>query len=161
MTSRLSKILAAAMAIAVLCVPAQAGLAQSPVLNDDVLDVAKQLNCPTCAGRNLADCPTDTCLQWKTEIAAQLQQGKTAAEVMAYFQQRFGTTVLQEPPQAGQTLLLWVVPVVGFVALAIAALVVIRRASQPQRAAPLGAAAAPEAATAPEDPFVTELERQV
>lgn len=157
MRRRVAKAMLAVLALVVLCAAAPAVLAQSPVLNDDVLEVAKQLNCPTCAGRNLADCPTDTCLQWKTEIAAQLQQGKTAADVMAYFQQRFGTTVLQEPPKAGQTLVLWVVPVVAFVGLAVAAVIVVRRASQPRPASVPAAGGQ----TPAEDPFAAELERQV
>lgn len=155
MTRHIARVLLAICALASLCASARATQAQSPVLNDDVLEVAKQLNCPTCAGRNLADCPTDTCLQWKTEIAAQLQQGKTASDVMAYFQQRFGTTVLQEPPKAGQTLVLWVIPVVALVALAIAAVVVIGRSSRP------ATATTPGDKPPPDDPFVAELERQV
>ncbi len=89
-------------------------VAQTPApLDDEVHDIAKQMNCPTCAGRNLADCPTETCAQWKQEIGAQLQAGKTSQEVLDYFEARFGPTVMQEPPKEGAVLALWVVPVLG------------------------------------------------
>lgn len=74
--------------------------AQVPAPDEPTYRIAKQLNCPTCAGRNLADCPTETCAQWKAEIKAQLDAGKSAEEVLAYFQDRFGPTVLQERPRA-------------------------------------------------------------
>lgn len=136
---------------------ASAVSAQSPILTDDVHDIAKQLNCPTCAGRNLADCPTETCNQWKSEIAAQLQQGKNSTEIVTYFEQRFGTTVLQEPPKAGQTLVLWIVPVVAFAALAGAAVLAVRRASRRSQATAPGDRAVGEG----DDPYAAELERQV
>ena len=47
--------------------------AQDGSLEEQTREIAKNLNCPTCAGRNLADCPTDTCAQWKGEISTQLK----------------------------------------------------------------------------------------
>lgn len=96
---------------------------------DQMYQIAKQLNCPTCAGRNLADCPTDTCTQWKQEIVSQLQAGKSGDEVLAYFRARFGDQVLQEPPKEGFTLLMWVVPVVAAAVLILIAIWVARRAA--------------------------------
>lgn len=130
--------------------------AQSPEFDDDVRKVAKKLNCPTCSGRNLADCPTETCLQWKSEIRAQLDSGKSSDEVLEYFQSRFGTTVLQEPPKAGNTLALWLVPVGAALMLLGGGTLVMRRIA---RRTPAMAPVAAGAAGA--DPYVSELERQV
>ena len=91
--------------------------AQAVDPSDKVHDIAKRLNCPTCAGRNLADCPTDTCMQWKQEIRSQLETGKTDDQVIAYFYDRFGSVVLQEPPREGLLLLVWILPIFGLVAL--------------------------------------------
>lgn len=129
--------------------------AQSPEFDDDVRQVAKKLNCPTCSGRNLADCPTETCLQWKSEIRAQLDSGKSSDEVLQYFQSRFGTTVLQEPPKAGNTLALWLVPVGAALMLLGGGALVMRRIA---RRAPMPATAT---AAAHADPYVSELERQI
>jgi len=129
--------------------------AQAPAPDEPTYRVAKQLNCPTCAGRNLADCPTETCAQWKAEIKAQLDAGKSAEEVLVYFQERFGPTVLQEPPKSGVTAPLWAAPVgAAMIFLAIAGLVMWRTAQR-------NTGAPAPAITSDSDPFIAELERQV
>ncbi len=105
-------------------------VAQTPNPSDETYTIAKQLNCPVCAGQSLADCPTDTCMQWKQEIRDQLQQGQTPQQVIDYFQSRFGPGVLQEPPKQGAVLILWVLPVIGLAGLAVGALIVLRRISR-------------------------------
>lgn len=132
--------------------------AQPPAPDEPTYRIAKQLNCPTCAGRNLADCPTETCAQWKAEIKAQLDAGKSAEEVLAYFQDRFGPTVLQEPPKTGITATLWAAPVGAAAIFLILAGLVMWRTSQ--RHAPAGHATA-ASVNANNDPFVTELEEEV
>jgi cytochrome c-type biogenesis protein CcmH/NrfF len=140
--------------------------AQAPVPDDQTYRIAKQLNCPTCAGRNLADCPTDTCTQWKNEIKAQLDQGKNAEDVLAYFEARFGPTVLQEPPKDGTTAILWAAPVGAAIVFFGVVGVVMWRMSQRRSAHTVAATAAigPNTsahASAAADPFVSELEREV
>lgn len=130
-------------------------LAQVPAPDEETYRIAKQLNCPTCAGRNLADCPTETCAQWKAEIKAQLDAGKSAQEVLDYFQARFGPTVLQEPPKTGVTAPLWAAPVGAALVFLIAAAIVMWRTSR--RHAPTTFAAAGSNA----DPFVAMLEEEV
>jgi cytochrome c-type biogenesis protein CcmH len=82
---------------------------------DRINVIAEQLNCPTCTGINLADCRTQTCTQWKEQIKDLLDQGKSDQEVLDYFVAQYGTQVLQEPPKAGFTLSLWVLPVIMIV----------------------------------------------
>jgi cytochrome c-type biogenesis protein CcmH len=79
---------------------------------DRVNEIAKKLNCPTCAGINLADCRTLTCEQWRNQINDLVKQGYSDQEVLDYFVTRFGEQVLQEPPKSGSTLFLWVLPVI-------------------------------------------------
>lgn len=142
------------LAMLLLAMPA---FAQAPAPDDETYHIAKKLNCPTCAGRNLADCPTDTCTQWKNEIRAQLDQGKTSDEVLDYFEARFGSTVLQEPPKEGSTAILWAAPVGAAVVFFIGAIIVMMRVSK--RNTPAMATATPAPASA--DPFVSQLEEDV
>lgn len=90
-------------------------LAQEPTY-DDISEVAKNLNCPTCQGINLSDCRTLTCEQWREQIGELLAQGYSEQEVLDYFAERYGTQVLQEPPRSGFTLLLWILPVIALLA---------------------------------------------
>lgn len=79
---------------------------------DRVNEIAKNLNCPTCAGINLADCRTLTCEQWRNQINDLIEQGYSDEEVLNYFTARYGEQVLQEPPKSGWRLFLWVLPFV-------------------------------------------------
>lgn len=142
--------LAVHLGLPIIAMPAMAQT--SP--EDQMYTIAKKLNCPTCAGRNLADCPTDTCTQWKNEIIDQLKQGKTSEEIVVYFEARFGSTVLQEPPKTGFTLWMWLIPIVALIGLGVVVLTVI------QRSARMGPAPAKAASTS-DDPYAAELERQV
>lgn len=131
-----------------------------PNTDDSTYKVAKQLNCPTCAGRNLADCPTETCNQWKSEIKAQLEAGKNSQEILAYFQARFGETVLQEPPKSGITFTLWVLPILGAITLIAGGIFTIRRATHLPNQTQVGASTiSPKIVT--EQRFIEQLEQQV
>jgi len=152
----LAKMLCALVCALLGWLTADVAYAQLPAPDEETYRIAKQLNCPTCAGRNLADCPTETCAQWKAEIKAQLDQGRSAQEVLDYFQARFGTTVLQEPPKSGSTAPLWAAPIGAALVFLIGAGLAMWRTSQ--RNAP---AAAPTPQADGEDPFVAALERQV
>ncbi|MCS6772920.1 MAG: cytochrome c-type biogenesis protein CcmH [Thermoflexales bacterium] len=147
-------LVAVLVGIVMLLAPSRAAQAQGLGPGDETYRIAKQLNCPTCAGRNLADCPTETCAQWKAEITYQLQQGRTAEEIIRYFEERFGPTVRQEPPRTGSTLLLWIAPVGAAAVFLVVAVLTIQRASS-RRASP-----AVETDTG-EDPLVAELEAEV
>jgi cytochrome c-type biogenesis protein CcmH/NrfF len=146
--------LCALFAVVLMAMPA---FAQAPAPDDETYHIAKKLNCPTCAGRNLADCPTETCAQWKAEIKSQLDQGKNSQEVLDYFEARFGSTVLQEPPKDGSTAILWAAPVGAAVVFFIGAALVMMRVSK--RGTPALATAIPAPASA--DPFVSQLEEDV
>lgn len=89
-------------------------LAQEPTL-DDVNDVAKKMNCPTCQSLNLADCRTQTCDQWRSQIKDLLATGMSKQEVLDWYISRYGEEVLQEPPTHGVGLYVWILPVIGLV----------------------------------------------
>lgn len=89
-------------------------LAQEPSA-DDVNRVGKQLSCPTCTGINVADCPTETCAQWRAKIGDLLAEGKTDQEILDYFAARYGDHVLQVPPVRGFFVSVWVVPILALV----------------------------------------------
>jgi cytochrome c-type biogenesis protein CcmH len=89
-------------------------LAQTPTV-DEVNSVAKKLSCPTCTGINVADCPTETCAQWRSQIGQMLAQGKSEPEILDYFSSRYGDQVLQVPPARGFFVWVWVLPVAAIV----------------------------------------------
>ena len=90
-------------------------LAQQPTA-DEINAVAKKLSCPTCTGINVADCPTETCAQWRAKIGEMLAEGKSEQEILDYFAARYGDHVLQVPPKRGFFILVWVLPVIAILA---------------------------------------------
>jgi cytochrome c-type biogenesis protein CcmH len=90
-------------------------LAQTPPSVDQVNAVAKKLSCPTCTGINVADCPTETCAQWRSQIGQMLAEGKSEPEILDYFSSRYGDQVLQVPPTRGFFVWVWALPVAAIV----------------------------------------------
>ncbi len=86
-----------------------------------VREIASQLRCPVCQGLSVGDSPSELANEMRTLVREQLQQGKTPAEVLDYFAQRYGEWILLAPPKHGFNLVIWVLP---FVLLPIGAAVV-------------------------------------
>ena len=103
---------AAALAFCLLLVVFAGAAAQDDESMDQVMEIAGDLNCPTCNGINLADCRTETCIQWKEEIGDLVAEGRSKEDILDLFATRYGTSVLQNPPKQGPTLFLWLLPLV-------------------------------------------------
>lgn len=128
-------------------------LAQQPTA-DEINEVAKKLSCPTCTGINVADCPTETCAQWRAKIGELLAEGKSEGEILDYFAARYGDHVLQVPPKRGFFLWVWVLPVLAILA-GLAWLAYLMRAWA-RRRAPVPAEAAGDADDWGEDLIVED-----
>jgi cytochrome c-type biogenesis protein CcmH len=103
------------MVLAILAFVAAPVFAQQPTA-DEINEVARKLSCPTCTGINVADCPTETCAQWRAKIGEMLVEGKSEQEILDYFATRYGDHVLQVPPKRGFFVLVWILPVVAILA---------------------------------------------
>lgn len=78
---------------------AGAALAQDApsVSDDDVNAIAKRMYCPVCENIPLDVCPTEACRQWRADIRAQLEAGRSADEIIASFVSRYGDRVVGVP----------------------------------------------------------------
>jgi cytochrome c-type biogenesis protein CcmH len=141
MTSRL---IAGAMALAVLTGPAAASEAL-PTLNDPVVakrevELAKQLRCLVCQNETIADSRADLAVDLRNKLREQMAAGKTDQEIIAFMTDRYGDFVLYKPPLKATTVLLWAGP---FLLLGLGALVgwrVISTRTRSARPQPLTAA---------------------
>jgi len=103
-----------------LCVTGLGGVCFVPLalgattsdLEAQVREIAWQLRCPVCQGLSVGDSPSELANEMRTLIREQLQQGKTSAEVLDYFAQRYGEWILLAPPKHGFNLVIWVLPFV-------------------------------------------------
>jgi cytochrome c-type biogenesis protein CcmH len=67
------------------------------VTQDQVNAVARRMFCPICENEPLDVCQTETCQQWRNEIAQQLAAGRTPDQIIDDFVARFGERVSATP----------------------------------------------------------------
>lgn len=118
------------------------------------------MNCPTCIGVNLADCNTQTCAQWRGQIADLVNQGYSDQEVLDYFVNQYGVQVLLEPPKQGSTLLLWTLPVLAILIGGGWLFYTVRRWNR-AKLAPVKATAAPQTASEVGDDYLSQVEKDL
>jgi cytochrome c-type biogenesis protein CcmH len=116
---------ACAMVLAMLFVFAGTALAQMPAsppsgplpFKDHAQEVrfqklTGQLRCMVCQNESLADSRADLAEQMRHIIFAQMQAGKTDAQIKQYLVARYSDFVLYDPPVKPSTWLLWFGPAV-------------------------------------------------
>jgi cytochrome c-type biogenesis protein CcmH len=132
-------------------------LARSATASDleaQVRAIATQLRCPVCQGLSVGDSPSELANEMRALVREQLQQGKTSAEVLDYFVQRYGEWILLAPPKRGFNLVIWVLP---FVLLPVGAAAVYLGARRWVRSPTAG-----EASPRPLDaPYAERLQREL
>lgn len=94
--------------------------------------LAAQLRCVVCQNQTVAESQAPIARDMRQEIQAQLAQGRSDAEVVAFFEQRYGSFVRYMPPWRPSTWLLWCGP---FLAV-LAGLVLLRRTLKQRAAGP-------------------------
>lgn len=86
--------------------------------------VASTLKCPTCRSIAVADSDAPASQAIRDEIARQVREGKSDAEIRASLVDRYGKDILLKPESSGVGALAWALPVVatvlGFAGLACA-----------------------------------------
>jgi cytochrome c-type biogenesis protein CcmH len=161
----------AACFLALVLAATISAVAHADPIDDQARHIGKQLQCPVCSGAAVADSPSDLAGQMRAVIRTKLQAGESEQQIIAYFVERYGDSVLIEPPRRGFGLAVWLAPLVM---LGVGALVLwrlcrvwMRDRWSPALAAPVvaaphrnGAATAPIAdPTSPVERARAELER--
>lgn len=81
-------------------------------IDDETRQIGKQLQCPVCAGAPVSDSPSELAGQMRSVIRSKLEAGESEEQIIAYFVERYGESVLIEPPRRGFGLAVWLAPVV-------------------------------------------------
>jgi cytochrome c-type biogenesis protein CcmH len=85
-------------------------IADDPVLEDRVMNLAKELRCLVCQNESLADSRADLAVDLRNQIREQMKAGKSDKEIIAFLTERYGKFILFRPPMDPTTYLLWFGP---------------------------------------------------
>jgi len=129
---RPSTLIAAAVLLAVAVIwSVTLARANGPqTLDDHVTAVASQLQCPVCNGESVAQSSSPVAQEMRSLIRQQLASGQSDDQVLRYFQDHYGDTILETPPRQGFTTIIWLGPVVAL----LAGLFILSRAGREWRA---------------------------
>lgn len=75
--------------------------------------INKLLICPICPSETIDQAQVQLAVQMRDIVARKLQAGESEEQILQFFVDRYGESVLAAPPKSGFTLLVWVVPPIG------------------------------------------------
>lgn len=116
---------AAALALAALAT-ACSSVEDVPPLERRSQELNKAIMCPVCPGESIDQSQNPLASQMRNIVADKMEQGWTEDQIKDFFVERYGPSVLLEPPRNGFNLLVWVLPPVGGLGAIIAAYLVLR-----------------------------------
>ncbi len=105
------------------CTPSEP--AQS--LDKQAQEIYRSLMCPLCPGQTIDQSQSELSLQMRSLVREKLGQGETREEILQFFVERYGETVLAAPLKSGFNLIVWLTPILGIFAGGIALWIIIGR----------------------------------
>lgn len=96
--------------IAALAAPALAQMRQQDPLDTRVFAIGAMLRCPVCQSETILDSHSSSAREMLRIVREQAAAGRSDAEIVGYFHDRYGDYVLMQPPARGANHLLWLLP---------------------------------------------------
>ena len=96
-------------------------------IDRQVMAISAELRCPVCQGLSLADSPSELSQEMRAVVRSLLEEGKTPAEVKAYFVSKYGEWILLEPEPTGFNMAVYVLPIAGLLGGAALILILVKR----------------------------------
>ena len=127
----LSKVL---KSFTVWCVALVAVAAMAVVLNPHgsneqarIAHLENLVRCPACKDLSVAESDQTSAIAVRNEIAAKVKAGKSDDQILTSLEGTYGSSILLSPPTSGLGVLLWLVPLLGFLLLVASAIRLTRR----------------------------------
>ena len=107
---------------------AQSGGAGAAYDEAKAQEIDRMLMCPVCPAQTIDQTEVPLAKQMRAQVRELLASGATREEVLAWFSapERYGVSVLAEPPRSGFYLIAWIVPGVVVVAALVGGLLTLR-----------------------------------
>jgi cytochrome c-type biogenesis protein CcmH len=85
-------------------------LAEDPVLEQRMVNLAQNLRCLVCQNESLASSRSDLAKDLRQEVREKMKQGMSDQEIIDFLVSKYGDFVLFDPPMKSYTILLWYGP---------------------------------------------------
>ncbi len=86
------------------------------------------VRCPTCEDLSVAQSTAPTAVAVRSAVAQLIVEGRSDQQIQAYLVDRYGSSIVLDPPASGWSLLVWLLPLLGGLAATVAlAVVLVRR----------------------------------
>jgi cytochrome c-type biogenesis protein CcmH len=116
MSDSIRKIIAAVVTIALAAIVV-VGLVQGDKSDEDrARAVGSRVKCPVCQGVAIADSPSETARAMMDVVEERIAEGWSDNQIIDYFSERYTDSIVIDPPFAGNTLLVWLLPLLAVVA---------------------------------------------
>ena len=83
---------------------------ESPAEEERFGELTAELRCTVCQNQSLADSDAPLAQDLRNEIHTMMRQGDSDEDIKRFLVDRYGDFVLYRPPVRGNTLLLWIAP---------------------------------------------------
>lgn len=84
----------------------------SPTQTDRVEQIGSRIKCPVCQGESISNSPAQMARDMMSLVEQRVAEGRSDSAIIDELQASFSGAVLLDPPVSGNTLILWLAPVV-------------------------------------------------
>lgn len=85
----------------------------NPSPEDRVASIGAVIRCPVCQGEAIIDSPAETAGVMMDIVEEKVAAGETDQQIIQYFEERYGAGIILDPPFAGKTIMVWIVPLLA------------------------------------------------
>jgi len=108
--STLSAVALAVVAAVALLIGSGLGRSEGPTLAARASSLESKIRCPSCEDLSVAQSEASSALAARRSITSMLRAGRSDAAIEQSFVDRYGPSILLEPPVSGLSALVWVLP---------------------------------------------------
>ena len=102
------------LSVAALGCVAVGGGRGAPEIERRASELNKTIMCPLCPGESIDQSQNPLSIQMRAAVSEKLAEGWTDDQIREFFVERYGPSVLLEPPTEGFGLAAWIVPPAAF-----------------------------------------------
>jgi len=89
-------------------------MAEDPVIEAQVMEIANELRCLVCQNETIAASDAGVAKDLRRQVRDMVKEGKSEAEIVSYMEERYGDFIRYRPAFKLSTLVLWLGPLLLF-----------------------------------------------